>query len=501
MNFSEILPVVLERFQERYKWIIGLFLVFLASYIYYDDQPGQPYLLLATLFVVTAVLLVVLPKKLSLATATIIIIFGSFSSFLSPIVDVPDEHVHYARSSYLSDGQLHLSNNHDELQISEDINVVMDNIGQSMFQEDRDRPHSEETVSFPSVLFTNVYYNIGYLPQALGLKVSELLNLSVFKGYLIGRLMNVLAYASLVVLAVRLAGRLGQLVAVCALLPMNIFLAGSFNQDAVSLGVMFVTLGLFFKFLDDTYQVGLKDMAIYTLLCLMIATMKLPYILFIGLPFFLPYKKFKNLSHSQIWLTKFISVFLLLVTAAWWYKLSGQLKAPEFNTNDQLKLVNSSLQFQEILRQPLLYFKAVVRNVTDYMLNLDSTNTFGLLTYGISRFSSLLFIFYFCLVLNHANIIQFSRWTKLGIGLVTIGIASGISVALLLSWTPVGQPIILGVQGRYFIGLYPLILVLLAANNKTFERCRGFLKQETVLTLATYFIVLMLLTTILRYYN
>lgn len=109
-------------------------------------------------------------------------------------------------------------------------------------------------------------------------------------------------------------------------------------------------------------------------------------------------------------------------------------------------------------------------------------------------------LFYFTLVMNNANVIQISKWTKLGIFLVCLGIASGISLALLLTWTPVGSYTVLGVQGRYFIGLYPLIIVFFAANNRLFERCRGMIAQKTMFVTALYFIVFMLISTLFKYY-
>lgn len=501
MNDLNISVALRSRVQERSKLLIGLVGVFLAGFIFYDDHPGSPLSLLLLVGLLSVILIIALPKRLDIATAMIIISFGTVSSLVSPIVDVPDEHVHYARSSFLSDGNLNLGNDYDKLQISTDIDVVMGQIGQPLLNNPSDQPHREETTSFPSVLMTNVYYNIGYLPQALGLKIAEVFRLTVFQSYILGRLMNVLAYALLIVIAINLASSLGQVIAVLSLVPMNIFLAGSFSQDAVTTGTLFILAGFFFSWLPEERQVTPKSFVIYTILCIIVATLKLPYILFIGLPFFLPAKKFSKLTPTQVWLMKLSSVTLLLLIAVIWYKMSGAIKAPEFVTNEYLQTTDAGRQLQEIVKHPLIYGKAVLRNISDYVLNLDSTNTFGLLTYGINRFSSLMMVFYFSLVLTNANAVRLTGWTKLGIFLVCLGIASGISVALLLSWTPVGHSVIMGVQGRYFIGLYPLIALFLLANNKALEKCRGLIKQETLLGVSIYFIVMMLLTTILRYYR
>lgn len=488
------------RLKERYPLLVGLSLVFFLGVLFYANQPDLPLSLLAVFYLTAALVIIYLPKRLDYATALVILVFGSFSAVVSPIMDVPDENAHYARSSLLAEGQLNLNNDQNKVLVSEDVQAVINQSGQPYLGNPNNHEHGEGMISFPSVLMTNVYYNFGYLPQAVGLTVGEWLGLGVLKTYLLGRLMTVLAYAILVFIAVRLSGSLGELIAVAALLPMNIFLSGSFSQDPVFMGVLLIVTALFFSMLSKEKAVGLADIALYTVLCLMLVTLKLPYILFIGLPFFLPTKRFKNLTTLQVWLVKFSSVLTVLLVAIVWYKLSGQIKPPTFQTEEFLRQVDPGKQLGAVLKTPHLYLIAIMRNVGGHLLTADSVNTFGWLTYGLGPMASMMLVFLFSVILNNANQVTVSKWVKLGLFLVLAAIASGISFALLLSWTPVGSYNILGVQGRYFIGLYPLILLFFASNNKAFARCQGFLKEHQVISVSIYFLVLLLLATTLRYY-
>lgn len=487
-----------QRFFETYRYIIALLVIMLAGLVFYANSPILPWKFLLLIFGISTIVIVCLPKKLEYATVLIILVFGAMSAVISPINDIPDETVHFARSSFLSTGQLNLSNDVDELLVSEDILHLETVNKQSLVNNTNDKRHSSKMISYPHVLMTNAYYNISYVPQALGLLVGKTVGLEVLDMYLLGRLFNVLTYALLIFVAIRLAGRLGQIVAVIALLPMNIYLSGSFNQDVVANGLLFVVLSLFFSFLQKD-KISLLSYGLYTVLCGLVAFVKLPYILFIGLPFFLPNAKYR-LSWSKVMGLKCLSVLAVLGVGLVWFKLYGQITSPVYETVAFLKEVNVGKQLAAILASPLVYGLAMLRALSNYLLELDSTNTFGPLSYGMSNLSSLLMMFYYSLILNNANQVKMSRWTKLGVILVSLGISCGIALALLLTWTPAGSYHILGLQGRYFIGLYPLIIATLAANNRLFERCQGMLSQRLLLTTGIYFIVLMLLTTLFNYY-
>lgn len=471
---------------------------FLASAYGSPGIPIFPFRWLAVLLVMIWGLILYLPKKLPQAIVVIILTLGSVSAVLAPINDIPDEYVHYARSHYLADGNLNLSNDFEELQLSKDVVAIDKQDHQAILGNDTTIEHTEETVSYPTLLMTNVYYNISYIPQALGLIVADVFNLNIIHSYLLGRLFNVLAYAGLVALAIVLSLKAAQLIAFSALIPMNIYLAGSYNQDTVSTGLMFVTLALFFRFLQQK-NITPKQIAIYTLLCGMLAVTKLPFILFIGLLFFIP-QEYWSTKSFQTWMLKLSAIVLIVGLGAIWYKLSGQLKSPFHRTADFIKTTNPGRQIQKMLEDPVVYTFSLTRNVSNYLLSWNSVNSYGILNYGTSWLSSLMMIFFSAVIVNNANVIKVPKWMRFGMLIISLGIAFGISLALFLSWTPVGNLEVLGVQGRYFIGLYPLLALLLAANNKSFSKFQGSLSEKSLLVVSIYFITTMLISIVFRYY-
>lgn len=92
-------------------------------------------------------------------------------------------------------------------------------------------------------------------------------------------------------------------------------------------------------------------------------------------------------------------------------------------------------------------------------------------------------------------------WTRLGILLVIAGITGATVLALYLTWTPVGELSVLGVQSRYLIGILPLVFLVFTNQNKQMEKVKDFLSTKAVLNIALLFNICMILSTIFKYYN
>ena len=77
-----------------------------------------------------------------------------------------------------------------------------------------------------------------------------------------------------------------------AFIPMNLVLAGSYNQDGVSPDWSYIIVSLFISWVSDSEKkVRNRDLILYVIICCLLATMKLPYVLLIDYCFL-----FQNLS-------------------------------------------------------------------------------------------------------------------------------------------------------------------------------------------------------------
>lgn len=492
----EIVTSRLHNIPKTVAILLGSFAVFVVLYAKSMDLPIT---FLGILFLTSLVLMTFLPSKIEVATLLIIAIMGTIAAFISPINDIPDERVHFARALYLSEGNINLSNDDSKLVVSDDINIIDHNTGQPLQHQLWLKDKTQEMISFKEIRSTNGYYNFSYIPQAIGLVLSKCLGLPIGIAYLLGRICNVLAYGLLVYIALKIADKGQQLLAVASLLPMNIYIAGSFNQDAVSLGLIILTISLFVRMITIS-KIKISYLLFYTLICSVIAFTKLPYILLIFLLVFIPSDKFEEKKY-QVLFFKLLSILIVLLVTVTWLKLYGQIKSPQIDMAEFLQRVNLKQQLISIIKHPISYGATLLKHTLLHLINPAGIEVFGPLSYGMTELFPLSMVYYAMVVINNANKVKISSLSRVGMGLISLGIIGGIVLSLYLTFTPVGEATVLGVQDRYFLGIIPLIFVWLSFNNKRFEKCQNILSDRQVATCSLIFILAMIIRVMLQYYT
>ncbi|GGE27883.1 DUF2142 domain-containing protein [Streptococcus himalayensis] len=496
--FMENLINRLEVRKKKASYVIFVIVFFIVSIINIPINEPIPKKLLVLLFFSGILLIIFKPKKLPVAAALIILVTGLFSSFLTPIGDVPDETAHYYRSVFVSEGDVNLSNDLENLKVSEDTqNVQSKNKTLIINSQLNNMKHQSKEKVAPEVTITNIYSFISYVPQALGLAIGNALNISIVFSYWLGRFFNVLAYALLCYLAIRLASKAEQLIAVAALLPMNVYLSASYNQDSVALGVILLVIGLFCNFAYSNKKITLPKYMFYTMLCVLLAVIKFPFIVLIALPFFLPSERFE-MKHS--WLIKICSIFIVFILSILWLKISAQVHNVTMAGTEAFKDVNSKEQLLSMIHSPVNYSLVILKESLLRILKPENMNLFGWLTYGPTFLVGWNMIFYFLVILNNAGKLKINWLSKVLLSMIIAAITIGIVLSMYISWTPVGTLAVGGVQDRYFLGVVPLILIFFTTNNATFEKYQGVIHDSLILDISMCFIYTMLLSTLFTYY-
>lgn len=494
-----MISILRTRLLENNKFTILLLLTIVVGVIMYGNLLNLPYFLLALIFLIASILIFVLPKKIELATFSIIIVLGFFSSFASPIHDIPDETVHFARSMFLSEGNMNLSNDELKLLIDDDILKFESIHGKPLLYHLSLTDNSSKKIPYKPINNTNGYYIFSYIPQSLGIALGKLMRLPLSYYYLLGRFFNVIAYALLIYVALKILPVGKQVISVTSLFPMNLYLSASYNQDSVSLGLIILITSMFIRMLTIDRDIKLIDIGIYTMLCSIVVFTKIPYIIFILLLLFIPSSRFKN-SRISIILYKFGAVVIVIGVTLFWLKTYSQIKSPQIDSSDFLKLVNPREQLLNFVDDPIKYGQVLLRDSILHLIKPEGILVLGPLTYGISEFFTISILYLFTIVANNANSFSISRFSRFGMLFISLGVLVGITLTLYLTYTPVGLTNILGVQDRYFLGILPLFLLLLVSDNKYLERCRGILTDSQVLNISIIFIVFMLVRILLQYY-
>uniref|UniRef100_UPI000ABA67FA DUF2142 domain-containing protein n=1 Tax=Clostridium sp. NkU-1 TaxID=1095009 RepID=UPI000ABA67FA len=163
-----------------------------------------------------------------------------------------------------------------------------------------------------------------YLPQTLGICLARLLHLGYIPLVYLGRLFNLLAFAGMTALAVRIMPFKKELLMAVSCLPMTLHLAASFSYDAAFIGLSMLFLAWCFYLAFEKEKVTGKDTVLLALLLILLEPGKIVYLPVAGICLFIPSSKFK--SKKDYWISVIgvitaviVAVFLVnrLVLSAW----------------------------------------------------------------------------------------------------------------------------------------------------------------------------------------
>ena len=485
-----------EILRKRYKYILFIWLSIIVLYFIFDggivNAPKK--LLVISGLVFSAIML--FPGKYHNRVFVSILLSGTLFVYNTPIMDTPDENVHYARALYLSDGHLYVPEKLEQSKIADDIVDVEAVFKQPLALSNLEGEEvAEEKVTYSGIVKTNGYAFISYMPQAAGILIARLFSLSISASIVLGRFLNLLVYALLVRLAIKKAATNKYVLGTVALLPMSVYIAASFNQDAMSNGLIFLIIGLFCELVEKE-QITDLDLFLFALLSLALATMKFPYVLIVGLLLFLP----KNKLNLRKYLVILISISLTLILGLVWLKIASSVNLQFVAENPEINPVKKILY---TIQNMGVFLQMVLKELFYLIPNkLQGAFTFGWFTYGLDL--TWLYISYLsCILIMLPRKKIFSNWTRTGIILVSLAITMGILLTAYLMWNPVTDMSFAGVQGRYFIGIFVLLglvsNIFYENNNKITVETE---KMESILlTSANFFILALFIRTLIEYYQ
>jgi uncharacterized membrane protein len=309
------------------------------------------------------------------------------------------------------------------------------------------------------------YNKLVYLPMVLGFKIPETLGLPLTVSLLISKFANLFVYITIIYLAIKNIPICKRLLACIALLPGSMFLATQFSYDPPITAFVFLAIAMMTKMVLSKKTVSIADIIIFAISIIIASSPKGVYVLLILFPLFLPTKKFKDKKQKRR--ISFILIFILaLVVSSFIIPILFEdasltdLRGGDTSASRQLLLIKD---------KPISFLKIFFNNVSEDFLNkFVGVGTITHFAYvGIIPSSNLYILSLFLLsfftftdTYNQDKQSHISKNLKFVILAILVGIISLIWLTLYLSFTPVESTIINGVQGRYFIPLLPLLLLL-----------------------------------------
>lgn len=500
-KMQEVSSDFLKNLRKHWVQVILVWLTIGITYIYLG---GSLVNLPKSLLLVTGIffsIIILLPGKLYNKIAIAIVLSGSLFVVSSPNLDIPDENAHFARALYVADFHAYLPKKDKDLKVSDDVSKVTKEFKVPLKQTGLDKIK----VSFKKVhsslfIVTNASSFIPYIPQVIGIWIARILGLSLLWLVILGRFCNLVCYALITRLAIKKAKGFEILFGSIALLPMCVYLAASFSTDGMVNALTFYLIAQFCYLINREQKVSLRDMIIFAALSLVLATMKLPYVLLVGLLLFIPKEK---MTIKKNYLYAALLIFITAILSFLWLKQSSDINASKVthgaNPVDKIKFT---------IAHANVFFKTFLREWIDLIPNkIDSLFTFGWLTYGLGNISRYYLIFLSCILLMTPQTLPLPKISKIGTGLVATGISIGILMTSYLMWGQTADISFLGVQGRYFTGVLVLLglftnfsSVFYPQNNIDFGEALDR-REYFVYVIANLFILMSVVLTILQYYG
>ena len=394
---------------------------------------------------------------------------GFVMLFLTPPMQVPDEAAHFYRIYHLAEGGIfaktqggmtgsHLPSSlrnfkqkFDVLPFNPERKVAKGQYRKMLKQELY--PHLREFHGFE---VTALYSPIPYVPQVIGIWLGKSLNASPIVLMWLGRAFNLLFSVGIIVLAIRLMPAYRWVLVLVAMLPMALFQKASLSPDALTNAFAFLLTALVLR-----YTLTKVPVNFYALLAVVVllAASKNAYIVLSLLLFLIPAEKYGGVKRYFAANTAIIGAGVLVAVS--WILLVSDIYTPFSGRSN----IDPPSQLEHILSNlgafTTLLLNDLTSNAGKYISGL--VGQLGWLDTPLPEW--LVFFYVTSLVavaLLDSRCRTFIAWKGKVLLLVVGGLGVLTVITLLyLSAEPVGSRNIITVQGRYFIPLASVPLLLL----------------------------------------
>lgn len=407
---------------------------------------------------------------------------------LLPPLSVPDEEVHlkeaYYYSNYLTgrgqakDGLLRMDKEDFTALSVFDATPSLseyDDLKDSLFSSGRKEGVKE--IKRPDTQAPAVTY----LPGIIGLSLGRLLGLNGLLVIYLGRLCCILCYLLAMYWFIRLMPFAKPAAFIMAILPMTIQQCCSYSYDSVVIEIAFLYLAVLFGLFYQKEPIRRWQVALYVVFMVILSICKggtyMPLCL---LTMLIPVSRFADRKKKWV----FVGCMAAVAVSAF---LSGTLSyvlyvaSPTAEQAAGSYLEGKAYGAAGILSEPMTFLTMTVRTLflsgdgfleTMLGMQLSWLNVFvsRIVIYGL-----LLLMLLSVQRVEGTGGVQQEVTVLQKVSFAAVCVLSGAMVfaSMFMSWTPKGSITIAGIQGRYFLPLLPLFLLLFCSKNLSLKKDRG----------------------------
>ncbi len=321
-------------------------------------------------------------------------------------------------------------------------------------------------------------YFVEYIPQAIGILIGRLLGRNAVTLYILGRFCNLLFYTVCVYFALRRLPKFKLQLGLIAMLPMALHQGASLSYDAFVNGMSFLFIALVLSFVFERRPIGVKDLCIIGVVAALLVPAKVVYCALLLLLFLIRKEQFGSMKKKILSIGVIFAICAIVLLA---FQLPSML---EISSRGDTKLNHEGLYnytLSDFLRDPVHAVMLFIRTFWEMAYTWLCWGI-GSLLCGLNLQIPMWIVVGFMIILvlstisNAESSLALKRYERL----LCVGISAAVILLTMLSmavgWTGNTHAVIQGVQGRYFLPVFPLLLLSLC-GSKTFTLQRNIDRQ------------------------
>lgn len=313
------------------------------------------------------------------------------------------------------------------------------------------------------------YSPVAYVGPVVGTFIAKVFELSVGHTILFARLGGLTVYILLVATSLYLLrkSKIKWVIFTVSLFPSIMFLASVVTADNIAIALSLLFTALFIRLQAKKLDEATFKKLLYgiILVAVLLPLIKINYIFISFGVLFIPSRHFKT-KMSEV-AKKIGTVIFAIGGALLWSVIAKISKEAPISQRPDGKSVSSIEQLSYVFHNPFdfigAFLKSVILNIDSYIQS--STVLMGWNWVVIPNIFIIVLIFstFFAAMYAKDEIRTiYTKKTMIWLAILAIAGVCSIFFALYLAFNPVGNSLIDGIQGRYFIPLMMPILILLA---------------------------------------
>ncbi len=414
------------------------------------------------------------------------LIIGTFYVFALPVGRAPDEESHFFRVYEISTGHLVSDTSEDKIgsMQAENIEIIRDfktnNVTYSQVIDNLGLYPDQSNQTF---VITSAYsYNfLSYLPQTIGMTIGNVLHLPLLISAYIAKLFNLIACIIILYYSIKFTPFFKHLVFFLAFLPITMQAMASFSPDGllIATAVALISFVLYsIHNLNTKFQK--KHYCLMFIICLILSISKFAYAPLCLLLFAIPKERFGSTKRKYSIIISMGAVIFALLLA--WFIIMPTMQS----------VSDTTTQISTILSNPFKYLAIVVQSISTnagmYIFGFFGgyLEWFNVTLSPIYIYATLIIFALLCAKSKEEGSIP--KLFKILSIIIFVIISLITFTTMFIQWTKVGETVIDGVQGRYFL---PLLLLIpsffLPTSQKTNSTNNAIKKsQNPIMQTAQY---------------